>query len=115
MTEQSCIFCSIRDGHIPSEKLHEDDSAFVIRDISPVAPTHLLVIPRKHISVVSELEPEDASLMGHLTAIANKMAEGAGIAESGYRLVVNNGPESGMGVSHLHMHVLGGHAMGPVA
>ena len=115
MTNQSCIFCGIRDGQIPGEKLYEDDSAFVIRDINAVAPTHLLVIPRKHISVVSDLGPEDAALMGHLTVIANDMAESAGIAQSGYRLVVNNGPDSGMGVSHLHMHVLGGGPMGPVA
>jgi histidine triad (HIT) family protein len=115
VTAETCIFCRIRDGQLPATKLYEDRQAFVIRDINPKAPTHLLIIARQHIPAVSTLRSEGLILMADLTGLANEMARREGIAESGYRLVINNGPDSGMEVSHLHIHLLGGRPLGPVA
>ena len=107
-----CIFCRIRDRELPGEFLYEDGRAFVIRDIEPVAPTHLLVIPKEHIGTVANLDERTLPLMGHLTGIANDIAREAGIAESGYRLTLNHGPDARNQVPHLHMHVLGGKLLG---
>ena len=112
---EDCLFCKIRDGEIPSEILHRDDHCFVIRDIAPTAPTHLLVIPIQHFTYLTGITPEFQATIGAMFATANDMAEAEGIAESGYRLVVNQGEHSGQQVSHLHLHVLGGRPMGPLA
>ena len=103
-----CIFCKIASGEIPSEKLHEDGAVFVIADISPQAPVHLLVIPFEHLGSVAEVGEHNAAIMQNMTLLANRAAQAAGVADSGYRLVMNTGAEGGQSVGHLHMHVLGG-------
>ena len=112
MAAGDCVFCKVRDGAIPSTFLYEDDRAFVIRDINPKAPTHLLVIPKEHVPTVASLTGRRLSLLGHLTGVANRVAQEQGVADTGYRLVINNGPDSGMEVSHLHIHLLAGTAWG---
>ena len=103
-----CLFCKIAAGEIPSEKLHDDDTVFVIADINPQAPVHLLVIPFEHLTSVADVGANNASIMRNMTLMANEAAKAAGVAESGYRLVMNTGSEGGQSVAHLHMHVLGG-------
>ena len=112
---EDCLFCKIRDGEIPSEILHRDEHCFVIRDIAPTTPTHLLVIPVQHFTYLTGLTPEFLHTIGAMFDVAKNMAETEGIAESGYRLVINQGEQSGQQVPHLHLHVLGGRAMGPLA
>lgn len=104
------VFERIESGEIPSEKVYEDGLSFAIRDISPQAPTHLLVIPRKPLRRVGEAEPGDQGLLGHLLLVAAKVAKQEGL-EGGYRVVINNGPDGGESVPHLHVHVLGGRAL----
>ena len=116
MSEPSaCIFCRIRDGEIPGELLFEDDRVFVIRDINPQAPVHLLVIPKEHIRSVGAMDEGALPLISHITGVANRAARDAGIADSGYRLALNEGPDSRSEVPHLHMHVLGGALLGRLA
>lgn len=103
-----CIFCKIRDGIIPSEILHQDDTCFVIRDIAPKAPSHLLVIPNQHFTELTNLTSDQADMMHNMFLAAKKMAEAEGIDGSGYRLIINQGVDSGQEVPHLHLHVLGG-------
>ena len=103
-----CIFCKIASGEIPSEKLHDDGVVFVIADIAPQAPVHLLVIPFEHLTSVADVGEHNAALMQNMTLLANRAAKASGLAESGYRLVINTGTEGGQSVAHLHMHVLGG-------
>jgi histidine triad (HIT) family protein len=112
---EDCLFCKIRDGDIPSEILHRDEHCFVIRDIAPAAPTHLLVIPVQHFTYLTGITPEFQPTIGAMFAVAKDMAVAEGIAESGYRLIVNQGENSGQQVPHLHLHVLGGRAMGQLA
>jgi histidine triad (HIT) family protein len=107
-----CIFCRIISGEIPSDILYQDEQVVAFRDINPKAPVHLLLVPRKHIESVAELSEDEASIMGHLVTVANRLAREAGISEKGYRLVVNSGPEGGQEVPHLHLHLLGGRQMG---
>jgi len=106
--EQDCIFCKISSGEIPSEVLYRDDHCFVIRDIAPKAPIHLLIIPTSHFTYLAGLTPEFLSTVGSMYMAAKEMAQREGVSESGYRLVVNQGPHSGQEVPHLHMHLLGG-------
>ncbi len=103
-----CIFCQIVAGKIPSEILYRDEEVIAFRDINPVAPTHLLIIPKKHIPSVTHLSQADLPLVGHMVDVANQLAKGEGIAEDGYRLVINCGKDSGQEVPHLHLHLLGG-------
>jgi histidine triad (HIT) family protein len=110
--DEFCVFCKIRDGEIPSEILHRDDHCFVIRDINPMAPVHLLVIPLDHFAVLSEVESGLDETMGAMFDAARKMAAAEGVAESGYRLVINQGHDGGQEVLHLHMHVVGGRRLG---
>jgi histidine triad (HIT) family protein len=107
----NCVFCQIVAGKVPAQILFEDAQVIVIPDAHPAAPIHLLVIPRKHISSLNELEPEDEGLVGHLVLVGRFMAHQAGIAESGFRLVINTGPQAGQSIFHLHLHVLGGMQM----
>ena len=101
-------------GEIPVEKVHEDDEVFVLNDINPRAPIHMLVIPRQHIESVRSLdETAHAALLGRMVATANRMAEARGIKERGFRLAFIAGEEGGQTIYHLHMHVLGGHKLGP--
>ncbi|MBI2328074.1 MAG: histidine triad nucleotide-binding protein [Chloroflexi bacterium] len=103
-----CIFCQIVAGKIPADILYQDEEVIAFRDINPLAPVHLLVIPRKHIPSPVQLSEAESSLMGKMVNTANQLAKKEDIAESGYRLVINCGQQGGQGVPHLHMHLLGG-------
>ncbi len=105
-----CLFCKIVNGEIPSDRVHEDDDVIAFRDIAPKAPTHILVIPRRHIHDAHALTDADVDILGKLFAAARRVADEAGL-ENGYRVVTNIGPESGQTVFHLHFHVLGGRPM----
>ncbi len=106
-----CIFCKIAEKKIPSRIVHEDDTCVAFDDVNPQAPTHVLVIPRRHAASIAELNETDASLLGHLMLTGSKIAKQKGIAEGGYRFVVNTGKNGGQTVFHLHLHVLGGRPM----
>jgi len=103
-----CVFCQIVAGKIPSETLYQDEEVIAFRDINPLAPTHVLIIPKRHIPSLSLLTDAEASLIGHMTKVANQLAREEGVAESGYRLVISSGEQGGQIVPHLHMHLLGG-------
>jgi diadenosine tetraphosphate (Ap4A) HIT family hydrolase len=109
---EDCIFCKIHRGEIESDILHRDDSCFVIRDIAPKAPLHLLVIPNRHFTYLTDLTPEFYTTLGDMFATAKEMAIREGVADGGYRLVINQGDDAGQQVPHLHLHVLGGRALG---
>jgi len=106
-----CIFCKIIRKEIPSEVVWEDESVLAFRDLSPQAPTHVLIIPKKHIPSLAESTPEDEALLGHLHSVARSVAEHEGL-ESGFRLVVNTGAGAGQVVFHVHFHLLGGRSFG---
>ena len=106
-----CIFCEIRDGNIPSDKLHADEHCFAIRDINPAAPVHLLIIPNRCFAQLAELDGEPHILFANMFAAARTLAESEGVAENGYRLVVNQGSDGGQEVMHFHMHLIGGRQM----
>ena len=108
--DPTCLFCRIAAGEIPSDRVYEDDLLIAFRDITPVAPTHLLLIPRRHIGSAVELTEADGPLLGRLFAVAADLARSEGIADPGYRLVSNVGPDGGQSVGHLHVHLLGGRA-----
>jgi len=103
-----CIFCKIINGEIPSEIVYQDDEVVVFPDIHPAAPTHLLIIPRKHIPSLADMTDEETALAGHMIEVANHLARKGGVADSGYRLVINSGKLGGQIVPHLHMHLLSG-------
>ena len=103
-----CVFCQIIEGKISTEFLYQDSRVVVFRDINPAAPTHLLIVPKKHILSLAQLAETETAIIGHMVKIANRLARDGGIAESGYRLVINSGREGGQVVPHLHMHLLGG-------
>jgi histidine triad (HIT) family protein len=107
----TCIFCQIITGERPSEMLYSDEHVTAFRDIHPAAPTHVLVVPNRHIASVNEITPADEWLIGHLFSVARQVAEQEGIQNTGYRLIVNTGPNAGQAVFHLHLHVLGGQRM----
>ena len=109
-----CIFCGIRDGDVPSKVLYRDDHCFVIRDISPQAPTHLLVIPVQHFTYLTELTKDFYPTLGAMFSAARETAGSQGISADGYRLVINQGEDGGQVVPHLHLHVLGGKSLGPM-
>ena len=111
MSEPDCLFCRIIAGEIPAEIVRRDDRSVVIRDLNPQAPTHLLVIPLEHIESLDDASQKDEALLGHLLRVAAKVANAAGLAEGGYRTVINNGAGAGQSVFHLHVHVLGGRAL----
>lgn len=111
MTITDCIFCKIIAGEIPSAQVYQDELVTAFRDIHPVAPTHVLLIPKQHIASVNDLTAEDEQLMGHLFIVAKQIAEEEGIAGSGYRLIMNTGPDGGQEVFHIHLHLMGGQRM----
>jgi histidine triad (HIT) family protein len=112
MTQQDCIFCKIGRGDIPAEKLFDDGTAFAINDLNPKAPTHILVIPHAHVEALTQASDDQRAAAAHCMAVAPQIAEAAGVATRGYRLIANQGPESGQEVPHFHLHILGGRAMG---
>lgn len=103
-----CLFCRIVAGEIPSTRVHEDDLVIAFRDIAPRAPTHILVIPRRHIASAADLTDADAPVAGRLFAAAAEIARREGIADAGYRLISNVGTWGGQTVDHLHLHLMGG-------
>jgi histidine triad (HIT) family protein len=103
-----CIFCKIVAGEIPAPRVLEGDDWIAIRDINPAAPVHVLVIPRRHVASVAALEDGDGTLAGTLLLAARDVARQEGVAESGYRTVINTGGHGGQTVAHLHVHVIGG-------
>lgn len=107
MAQPDNVFARIVRGEIPADKVYEDDTVLAFRDIHPVAPTHLLVIPKANLATLDDAREHEA-LLGHLLAVAVEVARQEGVAESGYRVVVNCGPDGGQEVPHLHLHVLGG-------
>jgi histidine triad (HIT) family protein len=104
----NCIFCKIVNGEIPSKKIYEDDEILAFHDVDPKAPVHFLVIPKRHIPHVMELEKDDAALMGRLLYKAQELAVEQGCAEKGARFVINCKADGGQTVDHIHCHVLGG-------
>lgn len=106
-----CLFCNILEKKIPADVVYEDDGALAFRDIRPVAPTHVLVIPKRHIAAIHDVTADDASTIGHLFVAARKVADQLGLTAGGYRLVVNDGDDAGQTVHHVHVHVLGGRAL----
>ncbi|NOY98241.1 MAG: histidine triad nucleotide-binding protein [Chloroflexi bacterium] len=104
----SCIFCKIISDEAPADILYRDERVTAFRDIHPIASTHILIVPNKHIVSVNEVTPEDETLLGYLFTIAKEIAKQENVAESGYKLIVNTGPDAGQVVFHLHMHLIGG-------
>lgn len=102
------LFQKIYDGEIPAEILHKDDLCCAFRDVSPQAPTHVLIVPKKPIPRIGEATADDQSVLGHLLLTAGKLATELGISETGFRTVINHGPHGGETVPHLHVHLLGG-------
>jgi len=106
-----CIFCKIISGDIPSTNIYKDEQAAAFRDINPAAPTHILIVPNKHIDSANFLIADDEQLIGHLFTVAKELAAQEGVAESGYRLVMNTNQDGGQTVFHIHLHLLGGRQM----
>lgn len=109
--DENCLFCKIVAGEIPGDILYKDDRVTAFRDINPVAPTHVLIVPNKHIPSTNELEEQDEPVVGHLFIAAKELAEREGVAEDGYRLIINTGQNAGQVVFHLHLHLIGGQRM----
>ena len=112
MSETNCLFCRIIAGEIPSKKVYEDDLAFAFHDINPQAPTHVLIVPKKHIASLNEASSGDQALLGHLTLVSSRLADQLGVVAGGYRTVINTGAGAGQSVWHIHVHLLGGRVMG---
>ena len=107
---ENCLFCKIVAGEVPSTKVYEDESVLAFRDIAPQAPTHILVIPKQHISSVSDINAENLPCAAHCLEVIGKIAVQEGL-DNGYRVISNCGPDAGQTVHHLHFHILGGKAM----
>jgi histidine triad (HIT) family protein len=107
----SCVFCKIIANETKASIVYRDEQVTAFHDKHPAAPTHILIVPNKHIESVNALEPADEPLVGHLYTVARKLAEQAGIAQGGYRLITNTGPDGGQSVFHLHVHLIGGKIM----
>ncbi|MBX3176940.1 MAG: histidine triad nucleotide-binding protein [Candidatus Hydrogenedentes bacterium] len=105
---EDCLFCKIAAGEIPSTEVYSDEEFYAFRDINPGAPTHCLIIPRKHIPRITDASADDAALIGRMFLRANAIAEAEGIAEPGFRYVINCNEEAGQTVFHVHLHLLGG-------
>jgi histidine triad (HIT) family protein len=109
-----CIFCKIVAGQIPSTKVYEDEQVLAFVDIHPLAPVHVLVIPKKHVADTNDLSMADAALLGHLFGAVREVAKTKGLRETGYRVSTNTGKDAGQLVPHLHFHVMGGKPLGPL-
>lgn len=106
-----CIFCRIINNEMKATIIYRDEQVTAFRDINPAAPTHVLIVPNKHIESVNVLEEQDEQLIGHLFRVASQLAAQEGIAENGYRMITNTGPHGGQTVLHLHLHLIGGQPM----
>ncbi len=111
MTDETCLFCKIIAGEIPSDTVHEDEVVVAFNDINPVAPVHQLIVPRRHVESAADLTVDDAPMLGQLFDVAARLAAAAGLPDSGYRLVSNVGADGGQSVPHLHVHLIGGRRM----
>jgi len=107
-----CLFCKIIGGDIPSNVVFENKDVLAFRDISPQAPTHILIIPRRHISTINDIGADDRELVGSLFTAAKEIAAAEGLSEDGYRVVMNCGEGAGQSVFHIHLHLLGGRGLG---
>lgn len=106
-----CLFCKIAAGEIPSKKAYEDENVYAFHDIAPQAPVHILIIPKKHIESAQSLTRKEDTLLGHMFEVARIIAAENGLDQSGYRLIMNIGPDAGQSVPHLHLHLIGGKAL----
>jgi histidine triad (HIT) family protein len=106
--DANCLFCKIIAGKIPSDMVYKDPEVVAFKDINPAAPVHIMVVPVKHIVSLATMTEKDVTLMGKMTAAANKVAKDMGLGDKGYRLIINSGPDAGQVIQHLHMHLLGG-------
>lgn len=111
MSDSNCLFCRIVAGEIPAAKVHEDEHSLAFRDINPQSPTHVLLIPKKHLASLNEASPDDHAVLGHLMCVAPRIARQEGVADGGFRVVVNTGADAGQSVGHIHLHVMGGRPM----
>jgi histidine triad (HIT) family protein len=111
MSAQDCLFCRIVDGSLPADIVYENDSLVAFRDINPKAPTHILLIPRRHVATMNDLQHGDESLVGELFVMAAKIAADEGLADDGYRVVMNCNEAAGQSVFHIHLHLMGGRTM----
>lgn len=107
-----CLFCKMINRDIPADVVYEDEAVFAFRDINPQAPTHVLIIPKKHIATLNDAQPEDEALVGHIMRVAAKIAADEGFAEQGYRVAMNCNAAAGQTVFHIHLHLLGGRQLG---
>lgn len=108
---KDCIFCKIVTGEMDSQIVYQDEQVTAFRDIHPVAPTHILVIPNRHIASLNDVMEEDEPLVGHMLSVVRPIAEKEGVQDSGYRLIINTGPDANQVVFHLHLHIIGGQHM----
>ena len=106
-----CVFCQIAAGQIPAKILYQDDQVTAFHDAHPIAPVHVLIVPNRHIESVNQVNPADEPVLGHLIQVARQLAPELGVQHSGYRLVVNTGPDAGQSVFHLHLHLIGGRSL----
>lgn len=112
MMTDECIFCRIIRKEVPSQPIHEDHDLLAFPDISPVAPVHVIIVPKEHMVNLNEAGAKDVAVLGKMLRLAAKIANEKGVAESGYRVVINNGEDGGQVVSHLHLHLIGGKSLG---
>lgn len=106
-----CLFCKMVNGEIPPDIVYEDDEVLAFNDINPQAPTHVLIIPKKHIATLNDASDEDTQVLGRLNIVAAQLAKKLGFAEDGYRVVMNCNADGGQAVYHIHLHLLGGRSM----
>jgi histidine triad (HIT) family protein len=111
MSAQDCLFCKIVEGGLPADIVYENDSLVAFRDIDPKAPTHILLIPRRHVATMNDLQAGDESLVGDLFLTAARLAADEGLADDGYRVVMNCNAAAGQSVFHIHLHLMGGRTM----
>jgi histidine triad (HIT) family protein len=107
----TCLFCKIINGELQATIVHRDDQVTAFRDLNPAGPTHILIVPNRHIDSLNEMRPEDKPLVGHMIFTAKQLAMQEDIAEGGYRLILNTGPDGGQTVFHMHLHLIGGQRM----
>jgi len=108
MSDGNCIFCKIIAKQMPSRIVYEDDLSIAFHDVNPQAPTHILIVPKKHIPEIHSMAASDKELIGHLFLVARKIADEMGLDKNGYRMVINNGAGAGQTVFHIHLHILSG-------
>ena len=106
-----CVFCKIVNKEIPADIVYEDEKYMAFKDINPKAPIHILIIPKEHIEKLADIDDTNKGIIGDMAVVANKVAKQLGIDKTGYRIVINNGPDAGQEVYHIHMHLLGGKKM----